>query len=498
MSLKSIKQMKKTKYIIGAYLTIFCLAPYSIAHAKINAPINFQLGDDVSIPLTCKRTYYVSNSGNDTANGLTTAAAWATVGKVNKTSFSPGDCVLFNRGGTWRQQLLIPSSGSASGGSITFGAYGTGNKPVFDGTGVNLAKYHGLIRGTNKNYIIIDNIRVQNSGIGKAAENSGIGFYGGTNIIVQHSEVNKTESSGIRMNTSSNVGVFYNDVSMTNCSSASEQISLSAVNGFEVAYNDSYTNCNPSYHPPGGAGIDSKQGSKNGAIHHNNVRDIAGGSNGIYVDAYNQDTYNIQVYNNHVQDIGAGGISIGAEAGGALHNVTVHHNIVEKAGRGGIVFHNAGTTGKNVYDIFVYNNTLYLNGTSGTKYFGGVRIFDTLLTGVTFKNNILSHGYNFQIGVDYISPSVVTLDNNVIYGVNVDSGGFSHLNGKNTIFSDPLYTAPGSNDFHLRAGSPAKDACDNSVWQGIPNIKDYDGVPITDGSGKIVAPGGIVNCGAYE
>jgi hypothetical protein len=300
------------------------------------------------------------------------------------------------------------------------------------------------------------------------------------------------------MNTSSNVGVFYNDVTMTNCNSASEQISLSVVNGFEVAYNKSYTNGDqgPVIPDAGGAGIDSKGGSKNGTIHHNEVWDIYNGSVGIYVDAFNRETYNIQVYSNYVHDVGAAGISIGSEAGGALYDITAHHNIVERAEMGGIVFHNIGPSGNSVRDIFIYNNTLYLNGTNGTTYFGGVRIFDTMLARVTFKNNILVNAYNFQIGVSGVDPSVVTADHNVIYGAQLDVGGYTHIPGTNTILSDPLFVS--TSDFHLQSGSPAKYGGDNSVWQGIPNIKDYDGVPITDTSGNIVAPGGTVSCGAYE
>jgi hypothetical protein len=289
--------------------------------------------------------------------------------------------------------------------------------------------------------------------------------------------------------------VLYNDVTITNCGHTSEQISLSDVNGFEVAYNKSYNSCAAI----SGAGIDSKQGSKNGTIHHNEVWGIRG-ANGIYVDAWNVDTYNIQIYNNYVHDIGAVGIMIGSERGGTLHDVTVHHNIVQRAARGGIGFHNEGTTGNPVSDIYIYNNTLFHNGTNGIDQFGGVRIFDQLLTEVVFKNNIFTSAYNFQIGYDAakVDPMCITVDNNLIYGVNVNSGQFTAISGANTITENPLFIDVANNDFRLIGTSPAIAAGDNSVWQGIPNIKDYDGVPITDAGGNIVTPGGKVSCGAFE
>src|SRR3989339_90090 len=177
-------------------------------------------------------TYYVATAGNDNCTGtaqtigISGNCAWKTLAKVNGRTFSPGDSILFKRGDTWNERLLIPSSGT-TGNPITFGAYGTGNKPVFDGTGVTLPLNHGLIRGENKNYITLENIRVQNVGIGKVQENTGIGFYGSSNIKIQNCEVNNSDSSGIRMNVSSNVELFYNDVSVTNANSRSEQISLS-------------------------------------------------------------------------------------------------------------------------------------------------------------------------------------------------------------------------------------------------------------------------------
>ena len=85
-------------------------------------------------------TYYVSNCGtvgNDTNDGLSTGAPWLTIAKVNSSSFSGDDQILFNKGCTWREQLTVPSSGT-NGHPITFGAYpADGAKPII--TGADLA-----------------------------------------------------------------------------------------------------------------------------------------------------------------------------------------------------------------------------------------------------------------------------------------------------------------------------------------------------------------------
>ncbi len=73
-------------------------------------------------------TYYVSNQGDDSSNGLTAETAWRTIGHVNQQSFSPGDNILFRRGDTWRETLSITSSGT-NAAPITFSAYGSGERP---------------------------------------------------------------------------------------------------------------------------------------------------------------------------------------------------------------------------------------------------------------------------------------------------------------------------------------------------------------------------------
>jgi len=75
--------------------------------------------------------YYVSASGNDSANGLSSSTPWKTLSKVNAEfeRLLPGDRILFNRGDTFYGTLIISKSGS-SAGSITIGAYGSGSNPV--------------------------------------------------------------------------------------------------------------------------------------------------------------------------------------------------------------------------------------------------------------------------------------------------------------------------------------------------------------------------------
>ncbi|MBN2487383.1 MAG: hypothetical protein JXB34_15515 [Bacteroidales bacterium] len=78
-------------------------------------------------------TYYVSNRGSDNASGKSPATAWKTIEKVNSRKFSPGDSVLFEAGGVWRETLRINKSG-APGSYIVYSRFGVGANPQILGS----------------------------------------------------------------------------------------------------------------------------------------------------------------------------------------------------------------------------------------------------------------------------------------------------------------------------------------------------------------------------
>jgi hypothetical protein len=93
------------------------------ASALITAPTSTNSGT----------VYYVDcNAASDSKDGRSPSNAWKTIAHVNPSSFSPGDSILFNKGCTWREQLTVPSSGSA-GNVITISSYGSGAAPIISG-----------------------------------------------------------------------------------------------------------------------------------------------------------------------------------------------------------------------------------------------------------------------------------------------------------------------------------------------------------------------------
>ncbi len=76
------------------------------------------------------QTYYIDpQGGNDANGGLTADQPFKTHTSRN---FTPGDTVLFKRGSVSREGLFAPSGSEQ--GYITYGAYGTGDKPLFLGS----------------------------------------------------------------------------------------------------------------------------------------------------------------------------------------------------------------------------------------------------------------------------------------------------------------------------------------------------------------------------
>lgn len=66
--------------------------------------------------------YYVSNDGDDSADGTSPETAWKTLGKANSHTFTAGDALLLRRGDTWYENIVAQNG-------VSYSAYGTGAKP---------------------------------------------------------------------------------------------------------------------------------------------------------------------------------------------------------------------------------------------------------------------------------------------------------------------------------------------------------------------------------
>lgn len=80
-------------------------------------------------------TYYFSSSSGDdsrtSAQAQNQNTPWKSIQKLNSifSSLQPGDNILFKKGDSFQGTLIVSKSGS-SGAPITFGSYGSGQKPI--------------------------------------------------------------------------------------------------------------------------------------------------------------------------------------------------------------------------------------------------------------------------------------------------------------------------------------------------------------------------------
>jgi len=106
------------------------------------------------------KTFFVdSQAGNDSASGTAPSTAWKSLGKVNKTTFSPGEKILFKSGATWTGQLWPKGSGSATA-PIVVDKYGAGPTPIINAAGLT----EDAVLLKNQEYWEIQNLEITNGG----------------------------------------------------------------------------------------------------------------------------------------------------------------------------------------------------------------------------------------------------------------------------------------------------------------------------------------------
>lgn len=404
-------------------------------------------------------TYYVSTDGNNSNNG-SESAPWKTIQKAANT-LEAGDTVLV-REGTYNEKVAVQNSGSP-GNFIVFMAY-PGEEVTVDAEGENISIFgQGAFQANNQDYIMIHGFRVINS--------SGAGIYTrySSHIIFRKNYTYNTGSSGIGVWNTVNALVDSNEVEYANAAGGGtqENISIAQTDTFEVCYNHVH-------HSAGQEGLDVKDGSSNGTVHHNEVNNIY--KLGIYVDSWDKPTFNIHVYQNVVYECGHDGFDVAAEKGGMVEDVWIYNNIAYNNHSMGITFAGWGEEGYDhpMKDIYIINNVFYGNETHGIYTNNS-----DIVSNIIIRNNICSQNGGSQIALGSAPVEALTIENNLVYG----GGGTA---GDNAVEEDPLFADADQADFTLLEGSPAIDAGSST---DAPDF-DYAGNARPAGSG--------IDIGAYE
>jgi hypothetical protein len=387
--------------------------------------------------------YYVAKNGNDTNPG-TVAKPWKTIKMAAKTLMA-GDKVYI-KAGTYRERV-VPLNSGRSGKYITYAAY-PGNKVTIDGKKLSVPEYAGLFDMTLQSYIKVSDLRVMNSTYG------GILADGSSHIIIEKNYTYNTASSGISAWGCDNVIIKKNEVVRACTGKMEECISVGGTHSFEISNNYVHDAGNPDKE-----GICAKDGSSNGKVHRNEVHHTL---LGIYVDAWNKHTFNIEVYRNNLHDNGSNGIALASEQGGLLENIKVYNNISYHNVFNGIAVTAYGISTHPMKSITIMNNTFYHNG---EEWGQGIYVENPQAKRIVLRNNICSQNLTFQIALDSKVPvKNCTIDHNLIDGPNLTYG-------KDYVKGNPRFVDPTNGNFHLRADSSAIDAGSSD---GAPS-DDYDG-----------------------
>lgn len=395
--------------------------------------------------------YFISKDGNDGWEG-DESNPWLTVQKAANTLIASD--IVYIKEGNYNERA-IPQNSGTPGNYITYTAYPE-HTPTIDGTGKTWS-WDGLFHIQNKNYIRVSGLRViQSEGFGVLSRNS-------NQIIIENCYTYNTYESGIAARDgSSNIIIDGNEVELACNGGGQECISLSGVDTFEVS-NNIVHRTGPE--DVGGEGIDAKAGCKNGKIYKNHVYDLT--ELGIYVDAWNVLTQNIDIYQNTVHDCTLG-IVIASEQGGTINNINIYNNIAYNNQYSGVEiapWHVGGP----MNNIKIINNTLYNNSSKG------IWMHHTNVQNVVIRNNICSQNANQIVAA---SLENVTVDHNLIDGP-------TEVYGTDYITGDPKFVNPVV-DFHLQSDSPAINVGSSA---SAPSY-DYDEIRRPVGTGYDI--------GAYE
>lgn len=466
---------------------LVCFGVCGIAISTVVAKKNRGL---LELIVTRGATYFVAVNGTDNGPG-TADRPWATINYAAERA-EAGDTVVVRGGRYVLPAQVRPLNSGRSHAWITFLGY-PGEHSIFDAQMVQrpssapVGFNNGAFQIEGVSYVRVANLTIINS------HDAGFTVRDSSNIDLINNSTKGTFSSGIAVWDTSHEGkrtehirIIGNAITRANTwdlappdipkqgAPPQEALSIAGAINFEVAYNHVYDS---------DRGIDIKETSKHGKVHHNLVDSIR--SIGIYVDAWFGEIRDINLFSNVIHDCREAGLALAVEEGKSVDDVRIHNNLIFNNDGSGLFFPRWGANSVR-QNIQIYNNVVYHNGygapKDGQTYYwitGGLYLYSTNLHSILIKNNIFSDNRGYQIGysdlylINNQSWQAVAREKNIqivanlIDGHNagessIKSGGdppdrvdIYATNGDRPIFGNPLFRDPANQDFTLRSGSPA-------------------------------------------
>jgi len=354
--------------------------------------------------------YFVDMKGSDNHSGIRSLPL-KSIFKASEIAL-PGDTITIDGGTYYLQKQFRPIHSGTSSKKILYRS-APDELVVFDGGLITEILQNndsiwfsrvtqGIFQIEKVNYLRFENIQVRNS--------NAAGF------IVRGPECKKIELVGCKSNHSHNsgIGLWYCDsVLVTKCEITAsndndkkyyepgqrighegphEALSICGARYFEISYNH--------IHHCFKEGIDCKEVSRSGVIHHNTVNDLP--RQAYYADAWFGLLEDVEFHSNVAYNCMWGvGVSVEGK-NSVVRNVRFHHNLIYNLTGSGVLF---SMWGENLQrsDIHIYNNTFYHCG-SPDVFSGGVGSIDILsknFRDVFIYRNICDKGWDYEMGFTF-------------------------------------------------------------------------------------------------
>ncbi|HEV7719080.1 MAG TPA: Ig-like domain-containing protein [Arsenicitalea sp.] len=364
------------------------------------------------------KIYYVNSAtGSDANAGTSATAALQSIDALERIRLNPGDTVLFARGTTYSEQLTVKYSGTVSN-PITFGAYGSGDAPLF--TDAN----HGISGSKTNNIVVQDlavshttsnaiyahlatNWTVQNvhvSDTGSDAQSGAISFAGGSNIAIKGNSISGVNGDGIWIDSVKGVSIEHNTVT-TVVGHNSDNVQV--VNSSQVSIQGNTLDMT--------GATDSAKGNlvvntSDGVVIEHNL--MMGGGYGASV---NSD--NVTIASNEI--FGQTGYTwtfgIGLGENWDVSNYDIHDNFIHDV-KFGIAVTGSGTTPVMRTDVDIHNNTF-------DNISGAALKVDRPASGDFHDNEVSVDSPATRISADVSAAGTFVIGENGVYvGTGLDAG----------------------------------------------------------------------------
>ena len=91
-------------------------------------------------------TYYVSQNGIDSNDGLSPLTTWKTMARASQNTYVPGDSILLKCNNRWKETFICNGDGDSTH-PILLSSYGSGRQPRIEGGGQSA----GIVPSTQEN-----------------------------------------------------------------------------------------------------------------------------------------------------------------------------------------------------------------------------------------------------------------------------------------------------------------------------------------------------------